>query len=63
MNDGPDKWESPPWVRNIEDNPVDAAIDLLKKMTPQQRALLLQNFPADEVIAVADMLESLDHNQ
>lgn len=60
------QWESPPWVKNAEiseDDLVEATTELLRKMTPEQRAKLLLEFPADEVVAVAEMLQSLNDNQ
>lgn len=52
-------WEAPPW----EGDPVKEVTELLGSMTSEQRAKLLLEFPADEVIAVADMLQNLDPNQ
>ena len=60
------QWESPPWVKNAEvsvDDLVETTTELLHKMTPEQRAKLLLEFPADEVVAVAEMLQSLHYNQ
>lgn len=60
------QWESPPWVKNAEiseDDLVEATTELLRKMTPEQRAKLLLEFPADEVVAVAEMLQNLHYNQ
>jgi|GEM_PF-4422430 len=53
------QWEAPPW----EGKPLEQAAALLNKMSPEERAKLLLEFPADEVIAVADMLQSLSGTQ
>ena len=58
---GDHTWENPPWSNDPEyqRDLVGEAVALLRMMTPQQRANLLLEFPADEVVAVSDMLHDL----
>ncbi len=58
-DDSAQHWENPDWGKNS----VEQAVDLLKTMSPEQRAKVLLEFPADEVVAVAEMLQSIDYTQ
>lgn len=63
LSDGVPEWENPPWNDKQEGNRLmllEEVAGILRTMTPQERAKLLQEFPADEVVAVAQMLQSLD---
>lgn len=57
-------WENPPWSNKLDDDRsmlLQEVVRILSTMTPQERAKILQEFPADEVIAVAELLESLEY--
>lgn len=65
MSEAGPEWESPPWSHKLEGDRnelLDEVIGIVRNMTPLERAKVLQEFPADEVIAVASMMQDLSYD-